>query len=88
MLNFPNPSRSYDPTRSRVRFWGYDSTIEVSFFVEGSALKKLCPKMNSVEAGYLGAFDATINRIHKAAEKVYLRIGRGATGYILAADDV
>ncbi len=88
MLNFPNPSRSYDPAKSRVRFWGYDSAIEVSFFVEESALKKLCPKMNNVETEYLDAFDTTIKRIHNAAEKVYLRIGKGASGYNLVADDV
>ena len=32
-LNFPNASRSYDSTRHAVRFWGYDSTMETSFFV-------------------------------------------------------
>jgi len=32
-LNFPNNSRSFDANRSRVCFWGYDSTIEISFFV-------------------------------------------------------
>jgi len=32
-LQFPNHSRSYDRTRQAVRFWGYDTSIEYSFFV-------------------------------------------------------
>ena len=31
-LNFPNPSRSYEPDHARVRFWGHDDAMEVSFF--------------------------------------------------------
>ncbi|MEJ2396510.1 MAG: DUF1488 family protein [Candidatus Thiodiazotropha sp.] len=37
-LNFPNPSRSFDASKNRVTFWGYDSVIEISFSVEGDAL--------------------------------------------------
>ena len=40
-LTFPNPSRSYDATRRAVRFWGYDSSMEASFFVSADALKTL-----------------------------------------------
>ena len=87
VLKFPNPSRSFDPSKNRVRFWGYDSAIEVSFFVEESALKLLRPKMGNVEAEFLSTFDAARLRIHKVAEKVYVRSGRGATAYGLAAKD-
>ena len=87
VLRFPNPSRSFDPSKSRVCFWGYDSAIEVSFFVEASALKLLCPQMSNVEAEFLSTFDAARMRIHKVAEKVYVRAGRGATAYGLAAKD-
>jgi hypothetical protein len=31
-LSYPNPCRSFDAISSRVCFWGYDGTIEVSFF--------------------------------------------------------
>jgi len=41
-LSFPNPSRSFDASRNRICFWGYDSTIEISFFIEADALKWLC----------------------------------------------
>jgi Protein of unknown function (DUF1488) len=87
VLKFPNPSRSFDASKSRVRFWGYDSAIEVSFFVEESALRLLCPQMSDAEAGFLSTFDAARVRIHKVAEKVYVRSGRGASAYGLAAKD-
>jgi hypothetical protein len=87
-LSFPNPSRSFDATGNRVRFWGYDSAMEVSFFVEADALRKLYPEMANVEAGFLQAFDAARKRIHEAADKVYVRGGKkGTYSYILVAKD-
>ena len=87
MLNFPNPSRSFDSVKNRVRFWGYDSALEISFFVEADALKRLCPEMSSVEAGFLKAFDAARTRIHEVANKAYERGSKGTYAYILAAED-
>ncbi|MDH3377268.1 MAG: DUF1488 domain-containing protein [Gammaproteobacteria bacterium] len=86
-LNFPNPSRSFDAAKNRIRFWGYDSAMEISFFVEADALKKLCPEMSNVEAGFLKAFDAARTRIHKVANKAYARRSNGSRAYILAAKD-
>jgi hypothetical protein len=60
-LNFPNPSRSYDETGHGVRFWGYDQTFEVSFFVEDGALSKVHPDTTVNEAGFLNTFD--VNRV-------------------------
>jgi hypothetical protein len=54
-LHFPNPSRSFDEKTSRILFWGYDRTIEVSFFLEAAALKRLFPKVNSTESELLKA---------------------------------
>jgi hypothetical protein len=86
-LSFPNPSRSFDESGSRIRFWGYDRAIEVSFFVEFDALKRLSPGMATAEAGFLKAFDETRKRIHEAADEVYARAGRGkgAYAYVLSA---
>ena len=84
-LNFPNASRSYDATRNLVRFWGYDSALEISFLVEVSALRKLMPQMSDLEVDYLESFDATREQILEAARKVYSRAGRGP--YLLAAAD-
>ncbi len=86
-LSFPNPSRSFDAARSRVCFWGYDRTIEVSFFVEAGALKRLCPEMSSAETGFLKAFDAARSRIQEVADVVYVRGGKGSYAYVLAEDD-
>ena len=57
-LRFPNESRSYDPTRRAVRFWGHDSAMEASFFVSEEALKRVQPDLRFDESGLLGAFDA------------------------------
>ena len=58
MLNFPNQSRIFDPTRRAVRFWGHDSAMEWSFFASEEALKRLQPETDRDEAGLLLAFDA------------------------------
>ena len=73
----------------RVRFWGYDRTIEVSFFVEAEALKRLCPDMDAAEAGFLKAFDKTRGRILEVADRIYTRGGggKGAYTYVLSAAD-
>jgi hypothetical protein len=84
-LNFPNLSRSYDERRNLVRFWGYDRALEVPFFVEVSALCKLLPQTQNLEAGYLDAFDAAREQILEAARKVYAQTSRDA--YLLAATD-
>lgn len=89
-LHFPNPSRSYDENHDRVLFWGYDSTIEVSFYVEASALKKIYPEMSSSESDHLKAFDDAREKIYRAAEKVYRRggSGKGTYAYALSAEDL
>jgi len=76
-LSFPNRSRSFDATRRAVRFWGYDSAMEASFFVNEDALKRIAPDMRFDEAGLLGAFDSNRDLIYAAAAKVY---GRGRKG--------
>lgn len=84
-LQFPNGSRSYDAKRNLIRFWGHDDALEISFFMEVSALYKLRPKTRNEEDGYLEAFDAGRDRIHATARKVYSRGRKGA--YLLAAAD-
>ena len=85
-LQFPNPSRSFDETSSRILFWGYDRTSEVSFFLEAAALKRLSPKMNSTETELLKAFDTARERICEVADKVFEHGGGG--NYVLAAGDL
>jgi hypothetical protein len=83
-LNFPNSSRSYDARNNLIRFWAYDSALEISFFVEVTALCKQNANSDGSEAAYLAAFDAAREKIHSAACKVYSR-GR-SDAYILGAE--
>lgn len=85
MINFPNQSRFFDPTRRAVRFWGHDSAMEWSFFVTEDALKRLQPNVPRDEAGLLDAFDANRAVIYAAATKAYSKDRKGS--YELAAAD-
>lgn len=64
-LVFPNRSRSFDETKSVVRFSGYDGMFEVKFLVEAAALN------STNETGCLDAFDNRRPAIQKAATKLY-----------------
>lgn len=89
-LNFPNESRSFDAKRSRVRFWGYDGAIEISFFVDADALGKLGPlnpETSDIEALLLQAFDAARERIYEVADKVHRHRPNGSYTYSLGAAD-
>ena len=85
VLNFPNQSRVFDPTRHAVRFWGHDSAMEWSFFVTEDALKRLQPNMERDVASLLLAFDVNRAAIQSAAMKAYKRERKGS--YELAAAD-
>jgi hypothetical protein len=88
-LAFPNPSRSFDEGGNRIRFWGYDRAIEISFFVEAAALKWLCPGVGSPETGHMDAFDEARSRIYEVADQVYQRggKGKGVYTYVLSVAD-
>jgi hypothetical protein len=85
-MMFPNHSRSYDATRRAVRFWGYESAMEWSFFVTEEALKQVQPAMVRDEAAMLGVFDANRERIYAAAARLFSRGRKGS--YELGAADV
>ena len=78
MIDFQNHSRSYDSTRHAVRFWGYDSAIEASFFINEDALQRIQPDARPDELGFLNAFDTNRDLICAAAAKVYVRGSRGS----------
>ena len=84
MIEFPNHSRSYDRTRHAVRFWGHDSAIEASFFINEDALRRIEPDARSTESGLLNAFDSNRDLICAAAAKVYVRGSRGSYDLIAA----
>jgi hypothetical protein len=68
-----------------VRFWGYDSAMEVAFFVTEDALKRVQPDMQSNEAGLLRAFDSNWDLICRRAAKIYVR-GRKGSYDLVGAD--
>lgn len=88
-LAFPNPSRSFDKSRSAVRFTGYDGMFEVPFLIETAALARSNAGAGAVdgsEDGHLRAFDAARGAIHDLARKVYSQGRR--TSYILTVADI
>ena len=68
-----------------VRFWGYDSAMEVAFFVIEDALKRVQPDMQSDGAGLLRAFDSNRDLICRRAAKIYAR-GRKGSYDLVGAD--
>jgi hypothetical protein len=85
-LSFPNQSRSYDASKQRVRFWAYDQALEISFFVEASALRSGDPQAARSEATILGDFDRDRSKILRAAGRIYSRHSKGS--YTLTAADL
>jgi hypothetical protein len=68
-----------------VRFWGYDSAMERSFFITRDALKRIQPDMQFEETAILNAFDSNSALIYSTAAKVYSRGPKGSYD-IIAAD--
>lgn len=77
-VTFPNQSRSYDATRCAVHFWGYDRSMEASFYLAADALQRIQPNLNPDAPGLLRAFDLNRNLIYAIAAKVYARGRRGS----------
>jgi Protein of unknown function (DUF1488) len=84
MIDFPNHSRTYDKTRRAVRFWGHDSAIEASFFINEDALRRIQPDARLDESGLLNAFDSNRDLICAAAARVYVRGSRGSYDLLAA----
>lgn len=87
LVSFPNLCRSFDAAKNRVRFWGYVSAIEISFFVELDAIRKLEPEIRDTEEHILNVFDSAQIRIQEVANTVYVRGKQGAYTYSLGAKD-
>jgi len=85
-LTFPNASRSYDPAHNWVRFWAYDESMEVPFFIDAAALQLEPDMPEQDEVNILQSFDRQWSVICSAAESVYTRNSRGS--YFLKAVDL
>ena len=84
-LNFPNRSRSYDPIKRRVSFWGHVSTFEIVFHVDEDALQMMNPHVQRNEASLLHVFDVNRVQIERVAVHAYSR--RRQSYLSLAASD-
>lgn len=72
-LNFPNQSRSYDPARDCVSFWGHESAFEVAFQIDIKALRGMSPDATGDEGSLLAAFDRNRAKIQHVASLAYAR---------------
>jgi hypothetical protein len=70
-LSFPNPARSYDESKRRVRFLGHDGMFEVRFFVAAEVLSSNLVERTAVSDDYLASFDSLRPKILKAAQAAY-----------------
>jgi hypothetical protein len=84
-LSFVNISRSYDPARRSVSFWGHDAWTEITFDVGEEALHHVDPQPHPDEAASLQAFDANRPQIERAAGNAYAK--RRQTWLKLQASD-
>ena len=76
--------RFINASRKRT-FWGYDRSMENSFFVTWEALKHIQPTLQPDETGFLRAFDSNRKLIYDIATKVYAR-GRKSVYNLVVAD--
>jgi Protein of unknown function (DUF1488) len=70
-LSFPNPSRSYDESRRRVRFVGHDGLNQIRFFLPVEILAGDLTSRSPTERDFLSAFDGMRKRIFEIAIKAY-----------------
>lgn len=84
VIDFPNHSRSYDQNRRAARFWGHDSAMEASFFIDEEALRRIQPNAHPDASGFLNAFDCNRDLICAAAARIYVRGSRGSYNLVAA----
>ena len=85
-LNFFNPSRSYNPIKRSVSFWGYESRFEIAFHVGEDALKMMSAHVQCDEVSFLHVFDVNRVQIESVADNAYSR--RRQSYHRLAASDL
>jgi energy-converting hydrogenase A subunit M len=86
-LEFPNSSRSFDNSKSRINFWGYDRTIEVSYFIGADVLQRFSKDLGTQEAELLEVFDAKLDKIRQVAARVYEKSSKGKGAYTFILND-
>ncbi|MFP5075674.1 DUF1488 family protein [Rhizobium sp. YIM 134829] len=72
-LSFINPSRSFDPRRSSIRFVGHDGLKQILFLLPVALFHQEGVSPNRLERDYLLAFDRFKGRIFETAIAAYKR---------------
>jgi hypothetical protein len=70
-----------------VCFWGYDQSIEVSFYLDVRALQKMSHEACQLESDCLEAFDSASNQIHKVADEIHRKRGGSVYSHKLTEAD-
>lgn len=70
-MMFASHRRAYDSQRHAIRFHGYDSAAQCSFFITAETLRRVHPEMIHSEAGMLEAFDSNRDMICAMAARLY-----------------
>lgn len=86
-LVFPNLTRSFEASKGRVRFWGYDDAIELTFFLSLDVLLQLAPGKCRSETAALEIFDRMLPEIHEAARSAYAHGRRDEYAFALTPGD-
>lgn len=86
-LAFPNLTRSFEASKNRVRFWGHDNAIEITFFVSSDILSQLMPGTERSETAILRIFDSMRSDIHEAARRAYANGWHGQYAFALRLKD-
>lgn len=70
-LSFPNPTRTYDETRSLIRFIGHDGLNQILFLLPVAVFDREGVPGRRKEHDYLLAFDRLRDRILTTARQAY-----------------
>lgn len=70
-LSFPNPTRTYDETRSLIRFIGHDGLNQILFLLPIAVFDREGVPGRRKERDYLLAFDRLRDRILTTARQAY-----------------
>ena len=87
-LDFPNRSRGFDEVSGGIRFWAYYGAIEISFFVEGDAIRKLATKMPASADEALKVFGSAREDLYDVADRVYALVPQGSYSCVISTADL
>ena len=70
-LDFPNPIFNFSDANLGITFWGHDTALEITFFIDLSALQFMQGNKSTYEKVLCETFNQNINLIHATAKRKY-----------------